>query len=91
MSPQINENILAEIFVEADDLYKAYLNWCRQHGFTSLFAAKRHSRLSPSEVVTIIIAYHLCPATNALNTITATAFWAPFCMIFPLHLAISAS
>lgn len=59
MSPQINENILTEIFVETDDLYKAYLNWCSQHGFTSLFRTKRHPRLSPSEVVTIIIAYHL--------------------------------
>src|SRR5207237_5456027 len=59
MSLEINENILAEIFVETDDLYKAYLHWCSQHGFTSLFAAKRHPKLSPSEVVTLIIAYHL--------------------------------
>lgn len=59
MSPQINENILTEIFVETDDLYKAYLKWCRQHGFTGMLTATRHPKLSPSEVVTIIVAYHL--------------------------------
>jgi hypothetical protein len=59
MSPQINENILTQIFVETDDLYKAYLSWYSEHGFSSLFAAKRRSGLSPSEVVTIIVAYHL--------------------------------
>lgn len=30
MSPQFSENLLTEIYVEPDDLLKAFKSWCEQ-------------------------------------------------------------
>lgn len=60
MSPQLNEDLITRIFVETDDLYQAYLVWSKNAaiGF-SIHLPKRSPKLSPSEVTTIIVAYHL--------------------------------
>lgn len=58
MSPQFSENLLACMYVEVDDLYKAFLHY---GGLQRLgrFHLPRTSSLSPTEVVTIVAAYHL--------------------------------
>ena len=59
MSPQVSENLLAEIYVEADDLFKAFQDWCRCKALGRFLPLKRKPRLSASEVATILIAYHV--------------------------------
>ena len=60
MSPQLSEHMLAQIFVETDDLYKAFQAWSNHNliGYL-LLPQKRSPNLSPAEVATIIVAYHL--------------------------------
>ena len=59
MSPQINENLLTEIYVETDDLLKAFRLWSRCKALSPLLSPRRTPRLSASEIATILIAYHL--------------------------------
>lgn len=60
MSPQISENLFIEIYVECDDLFKAFQSWSTQRalgGFLSL--RRQRPRLSPSEIATLLVGYHL--------------------------------
>lgn len=61
MCPQISEDIVARIFVETDDLFKAFQHWTRQNPAARLLLPthRRQPRLSASEVATITVAYHL--------------------------------
>lgn len=59
MSPQVSENLLVEIYVETDDLYKDFLAWSVQKAIGRFVFPRRTPRLSPSEIATILIAYHL--------------------------------
>ena len=58
MSPQFNENLLAQIYVEVDDLLQAYENFRAQKVSENLSCSTREPDLSPSEIVTILVAYH---------------------------------
>jgi hypothetical protein len=58
MCPQINELFLIRIYVETDDLLKAFQNWSSQKPVPHLSQPKRKPRLNPAEVATILIAYH---------------------------------
>lgn len=61
MSPQLSEYMLTQIFVETDDLYKAFQDWSVHNRIGCLLLPKKRSpNLSPAEVATIIVAYHLC-------------------------------
>jgi hypothetical protein len=59
MSPQFSENLLACMYVEADDLYKAFLNHTGLRRLGTLRFPTRTPSLSPPEIVTIVAAYHL--------------------------------
>ncbi len=60
MRPQINEDLLAAIFVETDDLFQSFQRWALQHPFARpVLSRSRKPRLSPAEVATIVTAYHL--------------------------------
>lgn len=60
MSPQLSEDLMAQIFVDTDDLYKAFIAWSRTHTMGRLLMPKRRTtNLCPAEVATICIAYHL--------------------------------
>src|SRR5919202_4002558 len=59
MSPQVNETLLLEIYVETDDLLKAFYQWCHRKALGRFLSSRRKPRLSGSEVATILIAYHL--------------------------------
>ena len=57
MNVQFTENKLIELFIEVDDLYKAYVEYQKQIGFVP----KKRTRvpdLNGSEVCTILVAYH---------------------------------
>jgi hypothetical protein len=58
MSPQFSENLLIEIYVEVDDLLKAFEKWSEQKALGKLRHPTRTPGLSPSEIATIMIAYH---------------------------------
>ena len=58
MSPQFSENLLIEIYVEVDDLLKAFENWSQQKAVGKLRLPTRTPSLSPSAIATILIAYH---------------------------------
>ncbi len=51
--------MLIEMYVEVDDLYKAYLQWRSPRMMGKPRRPTRKAGLSVSEVVTIIAAYHL--------------------------------
>lgn len=59
MPPQVNENLLAEIFVESDDLLKAFEQYSEQRALGRLLLPRRQPLLSASEITTIVVAYHL--------------------------------
>ena len=60
MSPQLNENMLAKIFVETDDLYEDFQKWSSRYSVGRLLLPSRRTpNLCPAEVATIIVAYHL--------------------------------
>lgn len=59
MSPQISENLLALMYVEVDDLYKAFLCYERTQKIGTAKLPTRTPALSPPEIVTIVAAYHL--------------------------------
>ena len=62
MSPQLNEHMLAKIFVQTDDLYQDFQAWSAQYNaFVGrlLLPQKRTPNLCPAEVATIYIAYQL--------------------------------
>lgn len=59
MSPQISENLLTEIYVQTDDLLKAFQHWSAQSALGGFLLARRTPRLSASEIATILVAYHL--------------------------------
>lgn len=59
MSPQVSENLLACMYVEVDDLYKAFLNYSGLQRLGKFRLPTRTPSLSPSEIVTIVAAYHL--------------------------------
>ena len=58
VSPQFSENLVIEIYVEADDLLKAFENWSQQKAVGKLRLPTRTPSLSPSAIATILIAYH---------------------------------
>jgi hypothetical protein len=58
MRPQFNENLLVEVYVEVDDLLKAFESWSAERSLASLHHSTRTPGLSPSEIATILIAYH---------------------------------
>ena len=58
MSPQFNENLLAQIYVEVDDLLKAYQNFRAQKDPEQVLHPTREPELSQSEIITILVAYH---------------------------------
>jgi hypothetical protein len=59
MSPKISENLLAEIYVETDDLLKAFQSWSRQRALGCSLPSGRKPRLSASEIAIIVVGYHL--------------------------------
>jgi hypothetical protein len=59
MAPQFSENLLINIYVEVDDLLKAFENWNKSKALDTLYCPTRLPDLSPSEIVTIVVAYHL--------------------------------
>lgn len=59
MQVQISENKLTEMYVEIDDLYKAYLKYQYDKGLGKHRKPTRETGLSPSEFCTIMAAYHL--------------------------------
>jgi hypothetical protein len=59
VSPQVSENLLTEIYVETDDLLKAFQSWSEQKALGRPLHPTRTPELSASEIMTIIIAYHL--------------------------------
>lgn len=59
MSPQFSENLLICMYVEVDDLQKAYLQWCGSRMLSKPRLPTRIPALSVSEVTTIVAAYHL--------------------------------
>jgi Transposase DDE domain len=58
MSPQFSENLLLQIYVEVDDLLKAFENWSKEKALGKPYRPTRTPGLSPSEIATIVIAYH---------------------------------
>ncbi|HEU0145236.1 MAG TPA: IS982 family transposase [Nitrososphaera sp.] len=58
MSPQFSENLLLEIYVEVDDLLKAFENWSKEKALGKLYHPTRTPNLSPSQIATLVIAYH---------------------------------
>lgn len=58
MSPQVSETLLVAIYVEVDDLLKAFEWWSKEKVFVRLYYPTRTPNLSPSEIATIVIAYH---------------------------------
>ena len=59
MSPQVSANLLTCMYVEVDDLYKAFLNYSGLRRLGRLRLPTRTPSLSPSEIVTIVAAYHV--------------------------------
>lgn len=59
MRPQISENKLIELFIEVDDLYAAYEQWQMKQQSGANKKRRRQPELHPSEVATIVCAYHL--------------------------------
>lgn len=59
MSSQFSENLLIAMYVEVDDLYKAFLGYGGLKRLGRFRLPTRTPSLSPSEVVTIVAAYHL--------------------------------
>src|SRR5829696_6028943 len=59
MSPQFSENMLIQMYVEVDDLHKAYLEWRSPKMIGKPRRPTRKPGLSVSEVVTILAAYHV--------------------------------
>ncbi len=59
MSPQVSENLLCAIYVETDDLLKAFQQWNAQKALGTAAHPTREPELSASEIATILIAYHL--------------------------------
>src|ERR1041385_7158850 len=59
MCPQVSENLLTEIYVETDDLLKAFQSWSAQRAMGRFVFPRRKPRLSASEIATILVAYHL--------------------------------
>lgn len=60
MSPQISENLFLEVYVETDDLLKAFQRWSAQRALGGFLPLRRQSpRLNASEIATILVAYHL--------------------------------
>lgn len=59
MSPQISEDFLSEVFVETDDLYKSFYTWACTYAPSCVFTSKRPFKLSPAEIATITIGYHV--------------------------------
>ena len=59
MSPQVSENLLLEIYVETDDLLKAFQQWCERKALGRFLCSRRKPQLSASEIATILVAYHL--------------------------------
>jgi len=58
MDIKINENKLIELFVEIDELLKAYDNYLREKGLLGGLRPTRVPRLNASEVCTVLVAYH---------------------------------
>lgn len=60
MSPPISENRFLEIYVECDDLLKAFQSWSAQRALKGFLPLRRPPpRLSASATCTILIGYHL--------------------------------
>lgn len=59
MSPQCSENMLIEMYVEVDDLHKAYIEWRNPKMMGRPRRPTRNTGLIVSEVVTILAAYHV--------------------------------
>ncbi len=59
MSLQVSENLLAEIYVQTDDLLKAFESWSKQKALGPLLHPTREPELSTSEIATIVVVYHL--------------------------------
>lgn len=59
MSPQFSENLLAEIYVETDDLLKAFQRFREQKALVPLRHLTRTPDLSASEILIIVVAYHV--------------------------------
>lgn len=59
MSPQVSENLFAEIYVETDDLLLSFQQWSQQKAIGRFLFPRRSPQLSPSETATILVAYHL--------------------------------
>ncbi len=59
MSPQFSENLLIEMYIEVDDLHKAYLAWLTPNMLGKYSHLTRKPGLSVSEIVTIVAAYHV--------------------------------
>lgn len=59
MSPQVSENLFLQIYVETDDLLKAFQQWSTQKAFRRFLFPKRQTKLSASEIATILVGYHV--------------------------------
>lgn len=59
MSPQFSENLLAEVYVETDELLKAFQCRSAQSALGPFLSARRKPRLRASEVATILVGYHV--------------------------------
>ena len=59
MSPQFSENLLIKIYVEVDDWLKAFESWNEQRALGKDYHPTRTPELSASEIITILIGYHL--------------------------------
>jgi hypothetical protein len=57
MSPQFSENLLLELYVEVDDLLKAFAKWSRSKAIGKAYQPTRTPDLIASEIVTIVVAY----------------------------------
>ena len=59
MSPQVSENLLLQIYVETDDLWKAFQEWSHTKAIGRFLLSRRQPRLSAAEITTIVVSYHL--------------------------------
>jgi len=57
MNVQFTEIKLIELFIEVDDLYKAFVSYQKKEGFYRV-KKKMQTQLNGSEVCTILVAYH---------------------------------
>ena len=59
MSPQVSVNLFLQIYVETDDLLKAFQEWSSQKALGRFLFSRRKPLLSASEIATILVGYHL--------------------------------